>query len=417
MEQNALYYKIPYVKEFDTEVLTCRSVDDPEIRKSVFGQDGAEWPLYAVYLRDHGFYPEGGGQASDTGSLQGITEELSCRVCSVQEVKAEADTIVHYTDAALPEGLRVHAVIDWEKRMRNSRNHSGEHIVSGLVHRHYGYHNVGFHMSDVMTIDFDGSLSMEQLLAIEKEANDVVLANHPVKVFFPEPSELESIDYRSKKALSGTVRLVDLGGADLCACCGTHVMTTGEIGPIKILSVMGHKGGVRVEMFCGTDALADYQRKHQQLLELSHLLSASPEEILSAVKNVMNISAAKDQRIAELNDRYFMSLVEQYRCCDQVLILYENDLNTVELRKCCDRLMKHTAAPVVLMLARKPGSDAEYNYVAGSLSEDLRALSKEFNARVHGRGGGQKEMIQGSLRADPEEVRLAAEQLFGPVYE
>ncbi|SFG31755.1 alanyl-tRNA editing protein [Oribacterium sp. WCC10] len=411
MEKEALYYQTPYVKEFDAEVLSCEASGDK----------------YLVELSVHGFYPEGGGQEADKGTIGDavLTDVQEKAVKDPESGEKLCDEkgnaivrILHTVDRALETGKTYHCVIDWERRMRNSRNHSGEHIVSGLVHRHYGYNNVGFHMSDVMTIDFDGALTWEQLMEIEKEANAVVLENRPVRELWPDEAELQDIDYRSKKALSGDVRLVDLGGADLCACCGTHVMTTGEIGAIKILSVLGHKGGVRVELFCGTDALSDYAGKHEQLLELSHMLSVAPSEVKDAVKQTMDQSFQKDRRIAEINQKYYALKAEMMKDFTGVLVDVEEGMNNVELRKCCDYFMKNTKASVIGVFGQKDSvkvkgdTASEWNYVIGSETVDVRNMAKTFNAEVNGRGGGQKEMIQGSASCTEEELRRAMNEVF-----
>ncbi len=411
MDKNALYYQVPYVKEFDAVVTAC------------YSRDGK----YIVELDTHGFYPEGGGQAADFGTIGDVS------VLDVQEeaVKDSATgekllddrgnnlvRVLHYVDGPLEEGQQYHCVIDWERRMRNARNHSGEHIVSGLVHEKYGYSNVGFHMSDVITIDFDGMLTWEQLMEIETLANQVVLEDRDVRSLWPTKDELEDIDFRSKKTLSGDVRLVDLGGADLCACCGTHVMTTGEIGAIKILSVLGHKGGVRVELFCGNDALEDYQKKHNMLLEMSRLMSVSPLEVEDALKQVMTQSLQKDRRIAEINQRYYEMKAETLKEHTGVLLDVETGMNNVELRKCCDYFMKHTSSSVTGVFGLKDDSqsesddDASWNYVIGSGSVDLRSMAKDFNSVVNGRGGGQKEMIQGSCVCSFDKIAKAMHDIF-----
>ena len=411
MEKESLYYQVPYVKEFDAKVLSCVKNKDK----------------YLVELDTHGFYPEGGGQPADKGTIGEAVisdvQEVALKDPSTGE-KLTDDRgnikvkILHTVDRPLTEGETFHCVIDWENRMRNSRNHSGEHIVSGLVHKHYGYNNVGFHMSDVLTIDFDGPLTFEQLMEIEKEANAVVLSNVPVNTLWPTPEELEKTDFRSKKELKGDVRLVDLGGADLCACCGTHVMTTGEIGVIKILSVLGHKGGVRVELFCGSDAMSDYRKKHEELLQLSHMLSVSMDELVEGVKLVLDQSRQKDWRIAESNQRYYEMKAENLKDFDGVLTDIEEGMNNVELRKCCDHFMKHTASKVVGIFGRKDDSidskddNCQWNYVIGSRSVDVRSRAKEFNALTNGRGGGQKEMIQGSAACSEATLRKAMEEVF-----
>lgn len=413
MDKHALYYQDDYVREFDAVVLCCE-------------QPGDASGHALVELSVHGFYPEGGGQAADHGTIG------DAAVLDVQELplldpetgeKQRDDRgnvlvrVLHTVDRPLQVGVQYHCCIDWARRMRNSRNHSGEHIVSGLVYHHYGYHNVGFHMSDVMTIDFDGPLSWAQIMAIEEEANAVVLEDRPVRTSWPTEEELETLDYRSKKKLSGDVRLVDLGSIDLCACCGTHVRSTGEIGPIKLLSVLGHKGGVRIELFCGQDALRDAQKKHEDVTEISRLLNVSPSEIVGALRLYMEDSLRKDRRIADLNARYYELKAELLQEQEGVLTDFEEGMNPVELRKCCDYFMKHTKAAVVGIFGRKEAADGKtdssFSYVIGSRSVDVRAMAQHFNRLVQGRGGGQKEMIQGSLTASEAEIRQAMETVFG----
>ena len=210
-ETRKLYYEDVYQKEFTAEVLECRETDRG----------------YEVVLDQTAFYPEGGGQPCDLGTLNGI---------SVVDVQEKGSEIVHYTEKPLETGSKVTGKIDWARRFDLMQQHSGEHIVSGLVHEAYGYDNVGFHMSsDVITVDFSGVLTETQLAEIEAETNQKIWENTPVEIFYPPKEELEKLSYRSKKELTGQVRLVRFPGSDLCACCGTHVTHTGEIGAVKTL--------------------------------------------------------------------------------------------------------------------------------------------------------------------------------------
>ena len=220
MEMNELFYQDAYLKEFDAKVIRCTACKNG----------------FDVVLEDTAFYPEGGGQPFDTGTLDGI------EVFNVQ--RDQHDVIHHYVKEALDEGKVVHGVIDWNRRFDFMQNHSGEHIISGLIHKHFGYENVGFHMGEVIQIDISGPLNWEQLMMIEREANDIIYQNIPVQITYPNNDELENIPYRSKKELQGKVRIVTIENADICACCGTHVRNTGEIGLIKILSFMKHKDGI-----------------------------------------------------------------------------------------------------------------------------------------------------------------------------
>ena len=283
-----LYYQTPYVKEFDAIVTACRPA-----------KHGFE-----VELSQTGFYPEGGGQPSDTGRIGEV---------HVTHVEEKHGVVVHETDAPLEVGSTVHAAIDWEQRFSNMQQHTGEHIISGLIHAAYGYDNVGFHMGhDEVTVDLNGPLNWEQLKEIEKKANAVVWANLPVQVTYPDEEELKTIDYRSKKELTGQVRIVEIPGADICACCGTHVDYTGEIGVIKVLSLMNYKGGVRFSVLCGDRALENFEAKTEQMQTISNLLSAKPEKAAEAVSHLKEESGRKDGEINRLWQRILTMQADVY---------------------------------------------------------------------------------------------------------
>ena len=211
---NKLYYDSAYIKEFEAQVLSCQE-----------GKKGWEITLSAT-----AFYPEGGGQPADTGLLGNV------RVTDVHEKDGQ---VVHYTDGPLPVGEMVRGVIDWDRRFQHMQEHSGEHLVSGLIHQRFGYDNVGFHMgTDEVTIDFNGVLEWGDLMAIEEKANGMIWENLEISAVYPEKDELDAMEYRSKKELTGAVRIVSIPGGDVCACCGTHVERTGEIGLVKFLSMI-----------------------------------------------------------------------------------------------------------------------------------------------------------------------------------
>ena len=232
MQTRKLYYEDSHRSCFTATVISCEQ-----------GKAGWEVTLDAT-----AFYPEGGGQAGDTGTLGAVR---------VLDTRERGEQVVHLCDGPLEAGSSVEGQIDYAPRFLRMQQHSGEHIVSGIIHRRYGYHNTGFHMgSEIITIDFDGIIPPQDLADIEREANEAVWKNLPVSCAYPGPEELQTIPYRSKKALPWPVRIVRVPGFDSCACCGTHVKATGEIGLIKLISVMGFRGGTRMEMACGSAALA-----------------------------------------------------------------------------------------------------------------------------------------------------------------
>ena len=227
METEKLYYADPFLTEFDARVLACE----------------AEKGGYAVVLDRTAFYPEGGGQPYDTGVLGGA---------EVSEVHEKAGVVTHKCAAPLPVGAAVHGKIDRARRFDHMQQHSGEHICSGLICARYGCDNVGFHMgAESVTIDFNADIPWEELLELEAAANRYIYEDHAIDIQLHRGAELDAIDYRSKKPLEGDVRIVTFPGADCCACCGTHVMRSGQVGIVKFLSVQKFREGVRIELLCG----------------------------------------------------------------------------------------------------------------------------------------------------------------------
>ena len=232
-----------------------------------------------VILDQTAFYPEGGGQPYDLGTLGGT---------SVLEVHEREGHVVHTCDRPLEPGSQVEGDIDWPRRFDLMQHHSGEHIVSGIAHARYGCENVGFHMgSDVITIDLSVELTQEQVRELEEAANRYIWEDHPIQIAFPSPQELEVLTYRSKKALTGRVRIVSFPGADTCACCGTHVASAGQVGLVKLLSVQKFREGVRVELLCGGRALSYLDRVLGQNRRISNLLSAKPFETAGGVERLL----------------------------------------------------------------------------------------------------------------------------------
>lgn len=379
VKMEKLYYQLPYVKQFEAKVLSCEK-----------GKKGFE-----VILDRTAFYPEGGGQPSDTGMLG------EARVLEVHE---KGEEIIHYTDLEVQTGQTVTGIIDWEGRFSNMQQHSGEHIVSGLIHGRYGYDNVGFHMGrEEMTIDLNGSLTWAQLMEIEKEANEVVYSNQYIAVTYPTEEELAELDYRSKKELTGQVRIVEIPGSDCCACCGTHVERTGEIGAVKFLSMIHYKGGVRISMICGAKAMEDYDRKTDQAIAISNLLSAKPDRLAEAVERLKNEAAEKDARIGALTRELFALKAGKYEEGQKLLLVFEEGLLPVQVRQFCNLLLEERKAETAAVFS--PDGRGGYNYCAGSRVIDMKAAGKMLNAKLNGRGGGSAQMIQGAFASSEEEIK------------
>ena len=271
-------------------------------------QDG---DLYKVTLNQTMFFPEEGGQSCDKGTLNDIL---------VEKVLEKDRVIYHWVKEPLWEGDTVTGSVDWEKRFSDMQQHTGEHIVSGLIHEHFKLNNVGFHLgSEAVTMDFDGVITREQLRMIEYRANEAVARNLPVKITWPSKEELMEIPYRSKKEIDGPIRIVEIPGYDICACCAPHVHNTGEIGMIRLIGMEKYKGGVRIQMLCGFRALADALEKERNVYDISAQLSAKPYEVAAAVEKLKAESLALKQemnglKMDILQEKIFLELMILMKC-------------------------------------------------------------------------------------------------------
>ena len=376
---NKLYYDSAYIKEFEAQVLSCQE-----------GKKGWEITLSAT-----AFYPEGGGQPADTGLLGNV------RVTDVHEKDGQ---VVHYTDGPLPVGEMVRGVIDWDRRFQHMQEHSGEHLVSGLIHQRFGYDNVGFHMgTDEVTIDFNGVLEWEDLMAIEEKANGMIWENLEISAVYPEKDELDAMEYRSKKELTGAVRIVSIPGGDVCACCGTHVERTGEIGLVKFLSMIHYKGGVRISLLCGKRAVEDYERTRDQVQKISVLLSARPGEIARAVEKLKEDEAKLQEKLVAAYDKLIASEVRDIKEGDGDIFILEPDFEAIQLRHLVNRLLEEKKGRTVLALGG--AAEGSFLYVLGSRDGDMRQLSRELNGLLNGRGGGRAQMAQGTFFATKDQLQ------------
>lgn len=372
-----LFYQDSHRTEFTAKVISCEEAKDG----------------YRVVLDQTVFFPEGGGQYADTGML-GDTE--------VTDVHEKDDVIYHTTKEPLEAGSEVNGKINWDERFAKMQQHTGEHIVSGIVHERFGYNNVGFHLgSDYCTMDFDGPISKEQLKEIEAAANEAVYQDLEIKILYPSKDELKDLDYRSKIEIEGQVRIVEIPGYDVCACCAPHVKTTGEIGAIKLVSMVNYKGGERITMLCGRRAMRDYEKKDSMTKEISALLCAKEYEVAEAVVRLKDEQNRMKSQLAEMQQKLLEYRVAEIAVDQKIVTVFDSTLSGNLPREMMNKLLDK-GAEICAVFA---GTDEEgYRYVIGSRSEDVRPLSKMLNTTFQGRGGGKPEMVQGSVKGTRTEI-------------
>ena len=376
METKKLYYVNSHLSQFSGRVLCCQPCDRG----------------FEVILDQTAFYPEGGGQAADTGTLGTVR---------VLDVRERGGAIVHLCDGPVTVGQTLEGTIDYCLRFDRMQQHSGEHIVSGLINRRWGFHNTGFHMgTESTTIDFDGVIPAEALPELERLANEAVWQDLEVICSVPAPEVLPTIPYRSKRALPWPVRIVEIPGYDICACCGTHVARTGEIGIIKLLSVIPFRGGVRMEMACGNRALGILNRAYDQNRQVSQAFSAQWQETGEAARKMNELLSQYKFRITALERQIFAATAAGYAGAGDV-VHFEDGLDNVAVRELADAIAQVCGGTAAVFSG---SDDAGYAFCLVSRTDDLRSLGKDLTRSLNGRGGGKPDCQQGRLQSPQEAI-------------
>lgn len=372
-----LFYQDSYTRDFQAEVIDC--IKDGE--------------YFYVVLNRTAFFPEGGGQYADTGYLNDV---------EVLDVQESEGVLYHKTEKPLEVGELVHGKIDWDLRFMKMQQHTGEHIVSGLITKRFGYQNVGFHLgSEDCTMDFNGDITREQLEEIEYSANRAVAQNLEIQVQYPTKEELEKISFRSKIEIEGQIRIVTIPQYDVCACCAPHVKRTGEIGLIKLTNVQRYKGGVRITMLCGFRALSDYKQKAASTRSISVMLSAPENEIVQAVSTMKeNLSAWKTKAI-QLQREVLKYQVEQIPKEENIVVFFEDELENEDARYLMNMVLEKGKSFCAVL--RKKDCEC-FQYTMGSQCIDLRSFIKAMHEEFEGRGGGKLEMVQGSVNGKKNDL-------------
>ena len=377
-----LYDRDSYIREF-----TCKVTD-------LYSEGDA---LYIETDRT-AFFPEGGGQTSDIGTLG---------IASVKNTQNICGRIYHFVENSEENvkfftiGKEIKGEICWKKRFSDMQQHSGEHIFSGIVHSLYGYDNVGFHLgSEAVTLDFNGILTKEDICKVELLVNQAVWRNLGVKVFFPSDEELARISYRSKKEIDGQVRLVEFPDVDICACCAPHVKSTGEIGIVEVVSFEKYKGGTRVSILCGERALTDIRHKLDENHSVSVLMSAKEKETAQAVERIKKEKESLDYEIVGLK-REILSLKLASVKKDKRIVIFDSSLEGKMLQDFALALTDRAEEFVCCFCGEK----GQYRYCMVSDKLDPLPYAKAMNEKFSGRGGGRGGIVQGSLAGEEESFK------------
>ena len=377
-----LFYENINLTDFTATVVSCEPASDSK--------------QYCILLDATAFFPEEGGQSADKGTLNSLP---------VLDVQIKNDLIYHYVSEPLEPGTSVTGHVDWEQRFDFMQQHSGEHIVSGLVHGRFGYNNVGFHLStNEVTLDFDGELTLAQLREIELRANEIIYQNLSVEITYPSKEELASLSYRSKIEIDGQVRIVIIPGVDVCACCAPHVEKTGEIGMIKITNCQSHRGGVRLNILCGARALADYNKKQDSVTAISVALSAKQDLIADAVFKLKDDILHQQERINSLQAKYLELSISSLPAPNESehAVLFVDKMDTIAIRNTVNTLTERYSGFCAVFSGDEENG---YSFIVGSKTKDCKELAQTFRNELGAKCGGNTPMIQGSVNAENEKIQ------------
>lgn len=377
-----LFYENLNLTDFTATVISCEAMEDGK--------------QYRILLDATAFFPEEGGQSADKGTINDLP---------VLDVQIKDDLIYHYLEQPLEPGTSVTGHVDWEQRFDFMQQHSGEHIVSGLVHGRFGYNNVGFHLShNEVTLDFNGELTPAQLREIELCANEIIYQNLPVEISYPSKEELAALSYRSKIEIEGQVRIVTIPGVDVCACCAPHVAHTGEIGMIKITNCQSHRGGVRLNILCGARALADYNKKQDSVTTVSVALSAKQDLISDAVLKLKEDMLRQQERInnlqAQLLELKVSALPTPSEC--ENAVLFVDKMDTIAIRNTVNQLVENYTGYCSVFSGDE---EIGYSFIVGSKNKDCKELAQILRTELSAKCGGNTPMIQGSVNATSEKIQ------------
>ncbi len=393
-ETEKLFEKDSYLKENKTTVTSCET------------KDGRTYVTFAKTI----FFPEEGGQYADKGTV--CFGDKTVRI--INGIK-DGELIRYEVSGEIPEGCEVNCSLDWEERYSKMQNHSGEHVLSGLICKSFGYDNVGFHLSDDSTVSlaFNGVISYEELLRMEEEANRVIYRNLPITDSYPAKEELEKIQYRSKIEIDGQVRLITIGEGedivDICACCAPHVKRTGEIGIIKVVSMINYKGGVKIEILCGERAFKYISKEHELINNLTGILTTAPENILDIVNARLSENNELRSELNRLKEEKILKEISTMEENEPHVIITNEELSPLNMKNIYNALTDRFPGYVALFVR---DDEKGYRFYAGSKTEDSTRVADIMRTKLGAKGGGKVDLVQGSVRTSREALLSLCKEIF-----
>ena len=375
MLNNRLYYKDSYCKSFTTQV-----------SKAAQDENGNPY----VILDNTAFYPTGGGQPHDTGTLNGVS------VLDVEEVDGE---IRHFIAETLDSTKSVEGVIDWERRFDHMQQHAGQHILSAAFMELFNFPTASFHLGkDNVSIDLDAeTVSSEQLEIVEKRANEIILENRPIECKWVTESELTKYPLHKEIVATGEIRLVIIPDYDYNGCGGTHPNTTGQVSSLKILSIEKHRGKTRVHFACGNRVLAQLHRKTAIVTDASRSLSTPEDGINAAIEKLLGTNHSLEKELKEAQEALLTfeakSLLDTQQ---QGIIKAVFTGRTVQQLQQLARLLVAESDDVIALLIAENEDRLQFVAARGtSVETSMKQISTAALPIINGKGGGSNAFVQG----------------------
>ena len=369
---------------------------------------------YAVVLDQTVFFPEGGGQLSDTGTLTAGEKALP-----VKHVHEKAGEIFHETKEPLAPGTKVVAKLDWPVRFDHMQQHCGEHMLSYAFYKLFGAHNVGFHMSaDMVGIDLDREVDWQQALQAERFTNREIQEDRPITTKLVPAEEAAKMNLRKfNDKLTGILRIVTVEGSDSCTCCGTHPTSSGMVGLVKIFKVEKHKEGSRISFLCGREALERVEQYMLAAVEASNLLSIKETELPEGVARLQQETKELGERLTECTGKLLEYRIEEMKAHPATteaghakFVFLESDMTPKEAKALAKRLGEIPEAFSAIFYQH--GERLNYMFLATAGAElSCQQVIRTVNEAFGGRGGGRPESCQGSAIC-PADWREKAEALM-----
>lgn len=375
-----LYDFAPYENEFEGTVLSCEPCKEG----------------FRVILDRTLFFPEEGGQTPDKGFLENK---------EVLHVSLEGQEVVHTMAEKVEVGRKICGTINMAKRFSNMQMHSAEHIFSGLVHKQFGYDNVGFHLSDNdATMDYNGKLDGEDIKKLERQVNEAIWKALKINTWYPDEDELSQLDYRSKSGIEGSVRMVEIETIDLCACCAPHVRNTSEIGIFKVVKFENYKGGVRLHYLAGKRAYEFLDNMQETVNELSRKLSSSPDKLIDGVNKLLNDNAELSFAMGKVKRESLINEINksvEVATAGSVFLFFAGEDNADLLRFGIDKLIESVDLPCFIY----SGNDERgYRFILEGHGESVKDIFNEMKEKLSIKGGGKDTSFQGTIMASKQDI-------------